>query len=373
MKKNPTRILVVASSPPPYGGQAMMVQTLLDAKFDDVELHHVRMAFSSSMKSMGKFELKKLFHMFDVVGRAMVKRFKYSTELLYYVPGGSGKAPVLRDIFILFFLKLMCRKVIFHFHAAGVSEVVETLPSAFKKLAFKQYALPDFAIFLSGRNPDADYFRPKQSMIIPNGLQDEANDYLPLERKNNGTVKILFVGVLKASKGVKILLEATKNLLDKGYNINTKLMGEFSDIDFKLEIEQFCKSNNLNAIIEFTGVLIGQPKWEEFAQADIFCFPSYFESESFGNVLVEAMMFQLPIVSTEWRGIPDIVENSRNGFLVPIKNSSVLSERLEQLIKEPELRVQMGKEGRLKYLQKYKLDAFVNNVQIAFDKAISTS
>ena len=97
------KILVVGITPPPYGGQTMMTQRLLDAKFENLKLYHVRMAFSKSMASVGNFEVWKLFHMVEVVAKALYQRFRYQIPSLYYMPGGSSFTPVARDIFILFF------------------------------------------------------------------------------------------------------------------------------------------------------------------------------------------------------------------------------------------------------------------------------
>ena len=56
----PLRILVVGQTPPPFGGQALMIQLLLDGAYEDIELVHVRMSFSKELKSTGKFKFVKL-------------------------------------------------------------------------------------------------------------------------------------------------------------------------------------------------------------------------------------------------------------------------------------------------------------------------
>src|SRR5215216_6281521 len=59
-------VLVVGQTPPPYGGQAMMIESIVNADFEKIAVHHVRMAFSPSMKSMGRFELAKVGHLLSV-------------------------------------------------------------------------------------------------------------------------------------------------------------------------------------------------------------------------------------------------------------------------------------------------------------------
>ena len=61
------RILVVGQTPPPFGGQAIMIEALLDGKYKKAKLFHVRMSFSKEMDDMGKFALSKVFHLLKVV------------------------------------------------------------------------------------------------------------------------------------------------------------------------------------------------------------------------------------------------------------------------------------------------------------------
>ena len=64
MKKD---ILVVGQTPPPFGGQAIMIQHLIDHEYQNVQIHHIRMAFSHGMNDMGKVQLYKIFHLFEIL------------------------------------------------------------------------------------------------------------------------------------------------------------------------------------------------------------------------------------------------------------------------------------------------------------------
>ena len=63
MKK---KILIVGQTPPPYGGQAMMIKYMLDAEYKDISLYHVRMCFSRDFNDRGKFSLYKILHIFVI-------------------------------------------------------------------------------------------------------------------------------------------------------------------------------------------------------------------------------------------------------------------------------------------------------------------
>ena len=80
-----------------------------------------------------------------------------------------------------------------------------------------------------------------------------------------------------------------------------------------------------------------------YSTSDIFVLPSL--KETFGIVLVEAMHYKLPIITTNISAMPDLVKDGENGLLVPPQNSQALANALKILITEPELRKQMGERG----------------------------
>ena len=114
----------------------------------------------------------------------------------------------------------------------------------------------------------------------------------------------------------------------------------------------------LHDTVTWNGQVSGEEKWDFFRQADIFCFPTFYRTEGFPVVLLEAMMFGLPVVSTTWRGIPDMVEDGESGFLVPTQNPRAVADRLGQLIRDPELRNSMGSVGRKRYEEKFTVEKF---------------
>ncbi|MHA6249436.1 glycosyltransferase family 4 protein [Pontibacter sp. CAU 1760] len=360
----PQKILIVGQTPPPFGGQSLMTHRLVNAKLKGLQLYHVRMSFSKTMKSIGHFEFRKVLHMFTIVAKAAYYRFKHDIPTLYYMPAGPNKTPVIRDIFMLFFMRLLYKKVIFHFRAAGVSEFVAEQPDWLRHLANYVYRRPDIAIHLSSLNPnDGGYFNARKTLVVPNGLEDEALPYLPIRRETREETRILYVGMISEGKGIIVLLEAMDILLRKGVKATLTVVGEFASPAIQAKTEAFVKANQIEESVFFKGIKRGKEKDQCFLEADIFCFPSHFDCESFGNVLVEAMMFELPVVSTRWRGIPNIVQDNETGFLVPIKSPQVTADKLLELIFQPELRVRMGQHGREVYLSKFSIDQFMENMR----------
>jgi glycosyltransferase involved in cell wall biosynthesis len=347
------KILVVGQTPPPYGGQAIMIQNMLKASMPGVQLFHTRMNFSSDMEEVGKFKIVKIIKLLRLIVSIYFFRLRHGIENLYYPPAPSSKVPMIRDIIVLLSCRWLFRNTIFHFHAAGISEMHKDLTGLSKIIYEKAYFYPEYSITLSEYNPkDGNYFRSKCDFLIPNGLADISRAGQIIIQKKSDPV-LLFMGVITESKGVLILLKAAHILTKKAYKFKLMMVGRFESQEFENKVYQYISTNNLTEYIWFTGVLTGNDKINAFANADIFCFPTFFEAETFGLVALEAMQFSLPVVATFWRGVPSIVRDDINGFTVPPQNAEAFADRLERLMNDPELCRRMGKKGREIYLTSY--------------------
>ncbi len=364
------KILVVGQTPPPYGGQALMTKRLIDAKFDSIEIIHVRLAFSESFLEVGKASWKKVLHVFKIAAKIWGHRLRNRRLVLYYLPAGPNKVPVIRDLLLLSLVRPFFSKTIYHFRAAGISEFISKKSSFVRGLCKLIYGKPTIGIQLSSLNPaDAAFFSARNIFHIPNGIEDckgLSGDSGRLSVIHRNKINILFVGVLREDKGFTWLLDSLNLLVqNKITNFQLSVMGEFSSKEYEQQVKAMITLYNLEDHIVFLGVKIGEEKWEQFANADFLCFPTFFDCESFGNVLIEAMMFELPVISSEWRGIPDIVTN-KTGFLVPVRNKEELAEKIQVLILDENLRKQMGRNARERYLEKYTLNHYLNQLESAF-------
>ncbi len=98
-----------------------------------------------------------------------------------------------------------------------------------------------------------------------------------------------------------------------------------------------------------------------FAITDIVAFPSYYR-EGVPRCLLEAMALKIPIVTTDSVGCREAVDDGVNGFLVPIKNGAAVSEKIEVLIQNPELRLKMGIAGFDKAKLEFNENLVVNGL-----------
>lgn len=359
-----------------------MIQEFLNGPFRCLRTHHLRMAYSDDMTQVGRFNLRKVTHLFKLIYLTAMRRLRMGPCYLFYPPAGPNLFPILRDVVYLLCTRWMFLGTIFDFQAAGVSERVAALPAPLRLLAHLAYGKVMCAVKLSKFNPDDPAaFRARNSFEIPNASADVAlktwgptfgRQTFGSQGKAEGEpVRLLFVGVLNESKGTLIFLDAVQSLLNQGFAVRADMVGEIENSTVRAEIERRIADPRLKQAVTFHGRLIGDAKWGRFQAADIFVFPTYFESESFGLVLTEAMQFGLPIVSTKWRGVQSVVVEGETGFLVPIKNSEAVAEKIRLLVEDPELAARMGAAGRQRYEEHYTLERFWERKEDAILKSIA--
>lgn len=360
------KILVVGQTPPPYGGQSLMIDYMLNGKYKGIKLYHVRMCFSKEMNERGNFSLYKISHVFSVIFKVFYLKIKYNINILYYPPSNSPRVSIYRDVFILFFTRILFKKTIYHFHAAGISEELPKMKTWKRKLFYWVLKKPDLAISNSEFNPaDGEFLQAKKTVIIPCGIPDD-NENPKVKEYNKEITNILFVGLMNSTKGEGYALEAIQILKGKGHNVKLLLAGKFESKEYKEEFFCKVKEYNLDENVEYRGVVTGESKRNLFLESDIFCFPSFFASESFGIVLLEAMQYQLPLITTRWRGIQSIVRENKNGFLLDIKSAEQIAKAIEYFIINHDKLIEFGRESRKIYLENYTIDHYMFQLENAF-------
>lgn len=143
--------------------------------------------------------------------------------------------------------------------------------------------------------------------------------------KDNNRMKVLAVGNLYAEKGYGYLLSAVRILIDKGYDLEVRIVGDGPlKEEMILKIESFYPRGTIT-------IHSGVANVEEFYRwADVFVLSSV--NEGFGSVLVEALCFGKKVVSTDCRSGPrEILSDGQYGKLVPVRDSVALAEGIEEV------------------------------------------
>ena len=191
----------------------------------------------------------------------------------------------------------------------------------------------------------AGKYVPGYYNIIPNGVDTEnfSSDVAPVEEFCDGKQNIVFVGRLERRKGLKYLIKAYRQVKQEIPNSRLIVVGPGSRP--RKKHEKWVKRNGLQDVV-FVGYADYADLPRYYQTADVFCSPAT-GRESFGIVLLEAMILGKPIVATNIQGYASVVTHGKEGLLVPPKNSGELARALISLMKDEKLRQQMGAEGKL--------------------------
>ena len=200
------------------------------------------------------------------------------------------------------------------------------------------------------------------SIIKGSGVNKDEFDYSPL--KATKKVNITFTGRILKDKGVIDLIKAIELLPG---NVKSKiLVNLYGKIDKEnpAHIDQDeLKSLLIPNLIIWHGHSDNIKK--NLIESDIYCLPSY--REGLPKSTIEAMAIGRPILTTNAPGCDDTVKEGFNGYKVKVGDSKELSKKLEELIENKELRIQMGKNSRELFLKNFTLEKVVSQTFELYD------
>lgn len=352
------KVLFIFHLPPPVHGSAMMGQYIKDSSLinQEFDAHYINLGTSKSISEIGKNPMKKVRTYLAIMGGVVKELLFFKPDLVYLAITAKGIG-FYKDVIIAFLAKLFCVPLVLHFHNKGVSDNQDRfVDHLLYKILFKNTKVILLSKYLY--YDVKKYVREDSVFYCPNGIPEVAFQTNTEKHKSN-TVQLLFLSNLLKSKGVFVLLEALRILSNKNLHFNCNVVGGIGDIDEEA-FNSKVVSLKLKTNVTYLGKKYNDDKFEFFEKADIFVHPTF--SDCFPLVLLEAMQFSLPIVSTFEGGIPDIIEDGKTGFLVKQEDSEALANMLEILIGNPELQNQMGTSGRVKYEKEFSLEHFENNM-----------
>ena len=192
-------------------------------------------------------------------------------------------------------------------------------------------------------------FFPAEYSVIANGVDTKHfnGGVPPLDRFNDGKINILFVGRLEKRKGFDYLLEAYR--LVKAEYPNCRLIQAGPGVRLRRQYEKRVGRYGLPDVF-FTGYATYDDLPRYYKTADIACFPAT-GRESQGIVLLEAMACGKPVVASNIDGYNSVLTDGVEGIAVPPKNAGKTAEALLRLIRDKQLREQMGARGKPRAIQ----------------------
>lgn len=317
------KLLVFAQTPPPVHGQSLMVRTLLaglPAVAPDVELVPVNPRLSRDAADIGRWRPGKVLALLAACLRAFRLRLRHGPMLLYYVPAPAKRGALYRDWLVMLLCRPFCSGLVLHWHAVGLGAWLATRATAPERLITRALlGRADLALVLApSLADDARSLEPRRVAVVANGIADPlggktsttaaaATALARQTRAPRAPLEILFLGLGSPEKGLVATLDALElaHAREPGaYRLT--FAGGFANAT---DADAFrARAAALGpGVVRHVGFADETQKHARLAGADLFCLPTRYPHEGQPLALIEALAHDLPVVTTRWRAIPDLL------------------------------------------------------------------
>ncbi len=357
--------------PPPIHGATMMGKFIQDSDLinETFQCDYLNLSTSKNLSDIGKGKFRKLFIFFKLYLKVLSALLKNKYDLCYLTINSKGAA-FYKELVIVFILKIFGSKIVYHYHNKGVSEKQDRfLQNLLYRFQFRNSRVILLSQFLYS---DVEKYLPRSRVYYcSNGipaLDISTQTSIISKKEENPIPVILFLSNMMVEKGVFNLLKSLKLLLDKGLQFNMFFVGDWININ-ESDFNKFVVANGLQENVFYEGKKFGADKSAYLVRADIFIHPTL--NDCFPLVILEAMQYCLPVISTLEGGIPGIVDEGKTGFLIPKTDLNLMADKIEILLNNMQLRKEMGNAGQRKFYENYTHEHFEKNFKTVIEKILN--
>lgn len=323
------RVLMVGAHPTrTLGGISTLISDILRSPLTGAfEIRHI----VSQVDEYKKFG--KLLLALTALARFVWALLRWGPQLVYVHVGGN--ASLYRKIVFIALGRLAGQRVLVHCHAGNFEPYFAEQGKLGRRLILWGLGKSSkfIAVSLAMQRLLRRLWPEIECVIVPCGIN--ASLFAGGRAPANHSVRLLFIGKMGFLKGEQDLLRALQNVVKVAPNFRLDMLGQLSDT-----IAAECRKSGLQPLIDHLGPVSLEERLAFFKRADIFVLPTYAEGTPIS--MLEAMAAGLPVVSTPVGGIPDVVEDGVEGYIVEPGDVEALADRLARLINDPERRCRMG-------------------------------
>lgn len=347
------QIVMLGASLEQNGGIATVEKLLLKYIPPEIQIHHITSHDEGTVR-----------HRVVVFGRAWLALLWYlisqKIDLVYIHLSDGGS--LLRKAILSLTAFLFRKPVLMHAHGAEFHVTYAKLPSVAQQVISNIFRRCDRFIVLS--ETWKTYYmselklKADRVLVLPNPVE------LPVQvphRVNRDTLRLAFCGRVGQRKGVFDLIRAIANLLvEQQQQVQFLLAG-----DGEIEAaHQLAKELQVDKLVTFLGWVTAEQRDRLLAEADVFILPSY--NEGLPMALLEAMGWGLPAIVTPVGGIPELIRSGENGLLVSPGNLAQLSEAIQRVISDEQLRTNLGNAAR-RSVMPYDIKGYCSTLMNIYD------
>lgn len=337
------RVLMVGPLPPPVGGMASVVENLVQALNDHVELRVIntvkttaadrslRQGIAAQLRLLGRLAWA------CVAWRPAVVHIHTCSWLTFWRNGV--------DVLLA---RLLGRRVVLHIHGAQFHRFLGGLGGAQAWLARGLLRAAHRVVVLGKgwREVLSAWADPARILVVPNGVPIGVQ----VQPSADGPFYVLCLANYERRKGQEDLLRAVA-ALDAPRPVQVALLGFEAEPGRRQRLLDLAAGLGLD--VDIPGPVIGADKEARLQAAHCFCLPSY--DEGLPMSMLEAMAVGLPVVATRVGAIPEALDDGAEGLLFEPGDIAALSGHLARLLAAPQTAAALGAAGRERLVRDFSL------------------
>lgn len=300
---------------------------------------------------------------------------------LYYLTIAQTTGGNIRDLIIIKLLLMKKKKILVHLHGGYYRTMLESdCSELIKKINLKLFSKLSGAIVLG--NSLKHIFK---GVVVENKIQVVENcvdeQYLISKEKfklklnnldNKDRLNIVYLSNFIESKGYKDILEVAKICKDNSVKkFNFIFAGKFSNGEDEKEFNDFIDKNKLTDIIDYRGLVQGNEKLEMLQQGDVFMLLTRYPKEGQPISIIEGMANGMSIITTDYAGIPDLIDQSENGYFVKYDDHEEIYKLLLSIEGNRDKQKTMILNNREKVLNMFTQSKYINRMDNVFNEVLN--
>lgn len=346
-------VLMVGTEPGRSGGIAALVQGYQEVGITDL----LGIDYVSTHKVGGP--VAKICTYFSGMARIAFTMHRYRLVHIHTASWWS-----FRRLYPVIALARACRKrIVIHLHGGQFDKYYRTSLSAEKMMIRHGFSIADRVVVLSEDWFErlGEFCERSKIFVVPNGVELPADPDGRAEKADRFPRRLLFLGDVIRRKGVYDLIDALALVAEQFPSFEASICG-------RGEIEQakrLALERGLAGRLSFPGWVGGGEKESLLQNAYIFALPSHAECLPMG--MLEAMARGVPVVATRVGGIPDIVDDGCEGYLVEPGDTTALADAIMRLLVDGPRWQTMATAARAKVVRQFSLDRTLERLRMLYE------
>jgi glycosyltransferase involved in cell wall biosynthesis len=375
------KILMVGPMPPLIGGIATHISDLLNSNlndnFDLIPFTTSRPSNKNKISSVHNYRVISDFPLVFLIKCIIITAYHlllYPFILIKQKPNlvhvhSSSYWSFWENSFYVLIAKLLKNKVVLHIHGSDFDDFYSNSPSMIKKYIY--YIMKNTNKVISLSEYWHDFFinvigiNKNNVVIIRNGVMSSKYRQKKEDCSLDRNVEVLFIGGKDSKrKGAYEVVKAIPIVLSSYSNVTFTFIGT-GQIE---EIKKMCEDLDIDKNVKLMGQVSEEQKIESLSCSDIYLLPSY--AEGLPISVLEAMAASLPIISTPVGGIPEVIEEGINGYLIEPGDYESLANKILLLVENEDLRARISSNNSQKIKSMYDISVVVERLRNTYCNAM---